>query len=292
MATLLFYFLEAMKTNFSLFLKPVRGLFNVSFKTNFFIRSFSLDLPKNDFNQEALATAIDQADSAAELTQLDPAEKIRSGAVKIFSDLVNQRKEISEFLKGKSGIYCFLNKTNGNCYIGSSVNLRRRIVWEYYANKNSGSSMVIVKAIEKYGLENFELLILEFCEKNELISREDYFIQLYNPTYNILKKAGSLLGYKHNPESLNKMSESQKGVNHYFYGKTHTEETRARMIEANKDSIAVEVLDLDTKITTVEPSIKEAARKFRLNATTIQNRIKKNDSTPINFRFIVTVKQT
>ena len=120
----------------------------------------------------------------------------------------------------------------------------------------------------------------------------DYFIQLYNPMYNILKKAGSLLGYKHNQESLNKMSESQKGVKHYFYGKTHTEETLAKMIEANKNSIAVEVLDLVTQITTVGPSIKEAARKFGLNATTIQNRVKKNDQTPIKSRFIITVKQT
>ena len=33
----------------------------------------------------------------AELTQLDPVEEIKSGAVKVFSDLVNQRKEISNF---------------------------------------------------------------------------------------------------------------------------------------------------------------------------------------------------
>ena len=34
----------------------------------------------------------------------------------------------TEGFKGKSGIYCFLNKINGNCYIGSSVDLRRRII--------------------------------------------------------------------------------------------------------------------------------------------------------------------
>lgn len=280
-----------MKTNILLSIKTARGLFNTTINPKFLVRSFSFGVAQNGLNQEALATAIDQADSAAGLTQLTLAEEIKSGAVKVFSDLVNQQKEISEFLKGQSGIYCFLNKTNGNFYIGSSVNLRRRIVWEYYANKNSGSSMVIVKAIKKYGLKNFELLFLEFCDKNELLSREDYFIQLYNPPYNILQKAGSLLGYKHSQESLNKMSESQKGGKHYFYGKIHTQETLAKMIEANKNSIAVEVLDLVTQITTVEPSIKEAARKFRLNATTIQKRVKKNDQTPINSRFVITVKQ-
>jgi len=44
-----------------------------------------------DSNQKDLATAINQADSAAELTQLDPVEEIKSGAVKVFSDRRNLR---------------------------------------------------------------------------------------------------------------------------------------------------------------------------------------------------------
>ena len=109
--------------------------YTLGYLNGFLLRSFSTELPNYDSNQKDLATAINQADSAAELTQLDPVEplalppthlcrqksygvsEIKSGAVKVFSDLVNQRKEISNFLKGKSGIYCFLNKINGNCYI-------------------------------------------------------------------------------------------------------------------------------------------------------------------------------
>jgi hypothetical protein len=45
------------------------------------------------------------------------------------------------------------------------------------------------------------------------------------PKYNILKVAGSLLGYKHTQESLIKISEANKGIsrnkgiNHSNYGK-------------------------------------------------------------------------
>jgi hypothetical protein len=36
----------------------------------------------------------------------------------------------------------------------------------------------------------------------ELISREQYYIDLLNPEYNICKVAGSRLGCKHSPETL------------------------------------------------------------------------------------------
>ena len=52
-------------------------------------RSYSSVLPNSEINQTASA------------------EEINSGAVKVFPDLVNQLEEITEFLKGKSGIYCF-----------------------------------------------------------------------------------------------------------------------------------------------------------------------------------------
>ena len=50
------------------------------------------------------------------------------------------------------------------------------------------------------------------------------------PEFNILKTAGSSLGYTHTPETLVQMS----GENHHFYGKTHTPETLVLMSEANK----------------------------------------------------------
>ena len=57
--------------------------------------------------------------------------------------------------------------------------------------------MVITKALLKYGYSVFSLEILEYCEALEAISREQYYLDLLKPEYNVLKIAGSSLGYKH-----------------------------------------------------------------------------------------------
>jgi hypothetical protein len=41
-------------------------------------------------------------------------------------------------------------------------------------------------------------------------------------------------GKTHSEETRRKISEANKGENNHFYGKTHTEETRRKMSEANK----------------------------------------------------------
>lgn len=56
---------------------------------------------------------------------------------------------------------------------------------------------MIYKALVKYGNLSFKLEILENCDPNILIEREQYYLDLLNPEYNILKKAGSLLGFRH-----------------------------------------------------------------------------------------------
>ena len=60
----------------------------------------------------------------------------------------------------------------------------------------------IYRALLSHGYENFNLEILEYCDKSILIEREQYYIDLIKPEYNILTKAGSSLGFKHSPETL------------------------------------------------------------------------------------------
>ena len=61
------------------------------------------------------------------------------------------------------------------------------------------------------------LEILEYCRADELIKREQYYLDLLYPEYNILKHAYSLLGYKHTPENiakfkLKKVSQELKNI--------------------------------------------------------------------------------
>ncbi len=56
------------------------------------------------------------------------------------------------------------------------------------------------------------------CEINVLIEREQYYLDLLKPEYNILKIAGSMLGFKHSEATKIKMSINR--------GKKHTYEVR------------------------------------------------------------------
>lgn len=65
--------------------------------------------------------------------------------------------------------------------------------------------MTIARALVKYGYSGFKLEILEYCEPELAIVKEQYYIDLIKPEYNILKTAGSSLGYKHTEETMSKM---------------------------------------------------------------------------------------
>jgi group I intron endonuclease len=51
--------------------------------------------------------------------------------------------------------------------------------------------MAINVALIKHGYSSFNLTILEYCSKEDIILREKYYFDLYNPEYNILTIPGS-----------------------------------------------------------------------------------------------------
>ena len=67
------------------------------------------------------------------------------------------------------------------------------------------SNRPIERALLKHGYSNFRLEILEYCGIEELLEREQYYLDNLTLQYNTVKKAGSTLGYKHTPESITKM---------------------------------------------------------------------------------------
>lgn len=67
------------------------------------------------------------------------------------------------------------------------------------------SNRPLERAIFKYGFSNFSLEILEYCKPADTIKREQYYLDNLNPKYNIVKLAGSTLGFKHSDESIKKL---------------------------------------------------------------------------------------
>ena len=76
-------------------------------------------------------------------------------------------------------------------YIGSSVNLRRRF-FLYYNIKGlqKKNRIMISKALRKYKHLNFSLEILVYCGPDKCIEKEQYFMDLLKPAYNICRTAG------------------------------------------------------------------------------------------------------
>jgi group I intron endonuclease len=84
------------------------------------------------------------------------------------------------------------------------------------------SKSAIYSAILNLGISFFKLEIIEYCAPSEAVSIEPKYINLLQPSYNILKIAGSLLGLKHSDETRAKLSALNKGKNHPMFGKTQS----------------------------------------------------------------------
>jgi group I intron endonuclease len=145
--------------------------------------------------------------------------------------------------KSKTGVYMWTNIQSGKIYIGSAYDLSKRFSQYFSIKYLKGSNNYICNALIHHSYSAFSIAILEYIDISNLskegareliLSREQYFLDLLFSvelglnTYNILQIAGSSLGYRHTDESLDKMS----GDNHYFFGKSHTVETLAKMSEA------------------------------------------------------------
>ena len=79
-----------------------------------------------------------------------------------------------------SGIYTITNIKNGKLYVGSSKNIYRR--WKDHKNmlrRNEHHSQHLQAAWNKYGKDNFIFEVIEKCKEEDLLIREQYYIDLY-----------------------------------------------------------------------------------------------------------------
>lgn len=136
-------------------------------------------------------------------------------------------------------VYMWTNVINGKKYIGSHV-----------GNPNDGyvgSGVIFKRALNKYGIDNFERVILEEVEdKKNILQREQYYLDIHDAVndksyYNVKRTAGG--GWEYINESpIHSKANSDRFKNLWKYmphpkghlGKTHTEETKARIAASSK----------------------------------------------------------
>ena len=142
----------------------------------------------------------------------------------------------------KQGIYKIINTITDDFYIGSasrSFNERFKEHCGYYAQylaktKTILDNPILWRAFDKYNITNFKVEILEVInttDKNEILKREEYYINKLKPLYNICKeptKGGSpnknkkltkewknniakkSANYTHSPETLKIVTKNNK----------------------------------------------------------------------------------
>lgn len=172
------------------------------------------------------------------------------------------------------GIYKIQSKIKPErLYIGSSTNIERR--WSshrYLLSVNRHCSIILQNHVNKYGFKDLEFTIILLCKKDELIKQEQYYVDLYDPYFNIIKNIGNnkfgfseevrkemsermkkrppRIGYKMSEETKAKISASKKGKKaspetkrklklsyngaKNMLGKHHTEEFKERMRQKSK----------------------------------------------------------
>lgn len=216
------------------------------------------------------------------------------------------KEEIIKTNENKSGVYRWINLNSGFMYVGSSVNLAKRLRYYYNYSSLTKKNMVIHKAILKYGYSNFKLEILEYCAPEECIKREQYYLDLFEPEYNILKTAGSTLGYKHTEETIAKFKQKKPTADQLIKLRAHLAElnksekqrlgAKERMVKLNEaKGIKVEVTDLRTNEIIIYNSMRKATEALNTDIKAFQynEKVQKERGSIVPFKkhFIIKIKR-
>ena len=94
-------------------------------------------------------------------------------------------KTESQLLKAQvnleSVIYGIKNLVNNKIYVGKSSNVKfRKKAHESSFIRNHAVNEHLQRAIDKYGIENFEFIIIEFVDNNIIDKQEIFWIDKYN----------------------------------------------------------------------------------------------------------------
>lgn len=124
-------------------------------------------------------------------------------------------------------IYCLKNKISGKKYIGQTIDLKERMR-EHRKDARQGRKGVD-SAINKYGWDKFEVVILEEnISEEDLTRREKYWINKYNT-------------FKGEGYNLTNGEDAMRGEDNFMYGReptnkgtTLTEEERKKVSEWTK----------------------------------------------------------
>lgn len=213
-------------------------------------------------------------------------------------------KEVSEYLTdilqnslgayNESGIYCILNISNCKYYIGSSVNIRRRLYNHRYSLcKNNHPNKLLQNAFNKYGVGSFKFIPLIYCPKDMLIPIEQLYLDYCSPNYNIRTTAESNAGFKMTDATKRLISKKLKGLKRSkeFREKMSEVRTGIKLSDITKQRISnsksnrINCFSLNGRLIGNYNSILEASKALNIDKAAILSNVYGKNNRANNYIF-------
>lgn len=182
-----------------------------------------------------------------------------------------------EIYNGTYCVYVHINKINGKMYVGQTCqNPEKR-----WANGHGYTgSTYFYRAIQKYGWDNFEHeVVASNLTKEEADNFEKLLITTFNTMdenigYNLTNGGDGMTGFKHSPETKEKMRQNNSGANNNNYGKHLDAEWRRRISESTSgakhhDARAIFQYDLRGNFIRKWDYMQQAAEALNISAANI-----------------------
>lgn len=144
-----------------------------------------------------------------------------------------------------TGIYKITSPT-GKIYVGQSTNIIPRI--RLYKNLHCKGQRKIYLSLKKYGWENHVFEILEECDVDNLIERENYWKDYYNCVENGLN-CGKDGKFGYDSEETKKIKRQAKMGNQYALGHSKSISAKQKISKKMKN----------------HPSLSKESRKIKLS---------------------------
>lgn len=154
-------------------------------------------------------------------------EKHNIKPIAVFENLhfCKSRNKAKDCLKDLAGIYLIINLIDGSSYVGSATTNRlyTRLMKHLYYLKGNSSIAASLKLLRR---KNFAFVVIDILPEKitdktnlNLLSLEQYYIDLIKPNYNILPLAGNSFGFKHTPETIKYLRDNYSDVPRDIIGK-------------------------------------------------------------------------
>lgn len=172
-------------------------------------------------------------------------------------------------------IYKIINIINHKFYIGSTEDYtRRKQNHKYSLRHNCHPNQYLQNAFNKYGEENFKFEIIEYCEINELIIKEQHYLDLYktyknNIGYNLSPTAGRTLGIPCSQEKRIKIGKSNKERYKNGFSKEHLRNLKENHNPCPKNFKTIYQYDENLNLIKIWNSGLEASKFYNLNSSAI-----------------------